>query len=342
MGQGTFTSSSPVVSKDEETVALQSIMRVFVPLVSLTSLVLSAVASPLNGENFIARRDISQDLFNDLAFYFQYAASAYADSCPKPNGNSLVLQFSQKVTDTQGFVARDDNRKEIVVSLRGSESFTDALTDINILLSPFLSPGVDAPLGSLAHSGFLIAWNSVAHLVISTVQAELSAHPGYSLVSTGHSLGGALSSLAGISLQQNFPNRRGSFLSNVRMFTYGQPRTFNPIGAAFINSQFGDQAFRSVHTTDGVPTLIPRILGYRHHGIEYFQSPDPASPATTKKCAADGEDPTCSDSIPSQGLDDAHGTGSVRVGTGICWEMCTALTTDNPKLQLKDVDDLLK
>ncbi|PPQ86551.1 hypothetical protein CVT25_007209 [Psilocybe cyanescens] len=277
-------------------------MRVFAPLVTLSSVILAAVASPLNVENFIERRDIPQD-----------AVSAYAHACPKPNGNTLVLQFSQNLTDTQGFIARDDNKKEIVVSLRGSESFTDALTDINILLVPFVSPGVKAPFGSAAHAGFLIArtpsqtnrflanrWNSVARLVISTVKAQLDAHPGYTIASTGHSLGGALSSLAGISLKQNFPG------STVRMFTYGQPRTFNPIGASFINSQFGDQAFRSVHTTDGVPTIIPRILGYRHHGIEYFQTPDPATPATTKKCAADGEDPTCSDSIPSQGLDDAH------------------------------------
>lgn len=68
---------------------------------------------------------------------------------------------------------------------------------------------------------------------------------------------GALSSLAGISLQQNFPE------NTVRMYTYGkatsitlwskaesrllisgQPRTFNPTGANFVNAQFGSRAFR--------------------------------------------------------------------------------------------------
>ncbi|KAF8997925.1 Alpha/Beta hydrolase protein [Cyathus striatus] len=204
------------------------------------------------------------------------------------------------VTDTQGFIARDDNKKEIVVSLRGSTSPTDFLIDAELLLIPFVSPGVNAPSGSLAHTGFLTAWNSVANTVISTVKSQLAAHPGYNLVSTGHSLGGALSSLAGISLQQNFPG------SSVRMFTYGQPRTFNPTGAFFINQQFGNKAFRAVHTTDGVPTIIPQSLGYRHHGVEFFQFLDPALPATTKQCAADGEDPTCSDSIPSAGIDVAH------------------------------------
>jgi len=50
-------------------------------------------------------------------------------------------------------------------------------------------------------------WNSVAHEVLDTVKAQLEAYPGYALASTGHSLGGALSSLAGISLKQNFPKR---------------------------------------------------------------------------------------------------------------------------------------
>jgi hypothetical protein len=75
------------------------------------------------------------------------------------------------------------------------------------------------------------SWNAVAPTVISTVRAQVAAQPGYQLVSTGHSLGGALfiflrfyqsharpgalSSLAGISLQQNFPG------NTVRMYTYG-------------------------------------------------------------------------------------------------------------------------
>jgi len=261
----------------------------------------TVAASPLDDlMNTIEKRSISQTTFDDLVFYFQYASSAYSLDCPKPNGNTLVTEFSEVITDTQGFVARDDNRKEIVVALRGSTSLTDFLVDAQIELVPFVSPGVSPPAGSTAHAGFLTAWNSVANTVISTVESQLVAHPGYNLVSTGHSLGGALSSLAGISLQQNFPG------SSVRMFTFGQPRTFNPTGAEFINSKFGNQAFRSVHTTDGVPTIIPQSLGYRHHGVEFFQTPDPASPATTKQCAADGEDPTCSDSIPSMGIDTAH------------------------------------
>ncbi|KAF5351383.1 hypothetical protein D9758_008018 [Tetrapyrgos nigripes] len=281
-------------------------LKSFIVLLGVTALV---SGSPVN----LSTRTIDQATFNDLTFYFQYASSAYADSCASPNGNTLITAFNNTVTDTQGFIARDDNRREIVVALRGSSSTTDFLIDFEILLVPFVSPGVTPPAGSLAHIGFLTAWNSVAAQVLTIVRTQLAAHPGYSLVSTGHSLGGALSSLAGIALQQNFPN------TPTRMFTYGQPRTFNPTGALFINQQFGENAFRAVHTTDGIPTIIPTILGYRHHGIEYWQNPDPASAQTTKKCAADGEDPTCSASIPSQGFNQAHDTYfGIDGGTAFC------------------------
>ncbi|KAK1227694.1 hypothetical protein PQX77_009282, partial [Marasmius sp. AFHP31] len=160
---------------------------------------------------------IDQATFNELAFYFQYASSAYESSCARPNGNTLVVQIDRFVTNTQAYIARDDNRREIVVALRGSTNIPDILTDASLLLVPFVSPGVkQAPFGSLAHAGFLTAWNSVADQIISTVRTELAAHPDYNLVTSGHSLGGALSSLAGISLQQNFPEKADT----IRMFTY--------------------------------------------------------------------------------------------------------------------------
>lgn len=70
------------------------------------------------------------------------------------------------MTDVQGFVVRDSDRKEIVVAIRGrsvsfpkslqqkiscakyfinSTSAVDFLMDAQIALVPFISPGVSAP-----------------------------------------------------------------------------------------------------------------------------------------------------------------------------------------------------
>jgi hypothetical protein len=43
-------------------------------------------------------------------------------------------------------------------------------------------------------------------------------------------------------------------------------------------------------------------------GIEYWQHADPSHPTRTRQCSADGEDPTCSASIPSKGFTPAHFT----------------------------------
>lgn len=87
--------------------------------------------------------------------------------------------------------------------------------------------------GVQVHQGFMAAYNSVADLIISNVQSQLAENPPYSLVSVGHSLGGALSSLGGVSLAANFPN------VPLKVYTFGQPRTGNPAYATLAESLIG-------------------------------------------------------------------------------------------------------
>ena len=90
------------------------------------------------------------------------------------------------------------------------------------------------------HQGFLTAFDSVADTVISTVASELKAHPTYTLISTGHSLGAALASLGGISLASNFPGQP------LLVYTFGQPRTGNPAYADLAEKLIGvNNIFRS-------------------------------------------------------------------------------------------------
>ncbi|TDL19369.1 alpha/beta-hydrolase [Rickenella mellea] len=259
----------------------------------LFALSLLAFAKP------VEKRAISATLLSDLTLYTKYASGAYQTTCAQPLGNVLVEKVSIILLSATGFIARDDTRKEIIVSFRGSFSTSDFGTDAEIILIPFSSPGVSASKSVLAHTGFLTAYNSVASNIISTVKAQLAAHPGYTLVSTGHSLGGALASLGGLSLKSNFPG------SSVRMFTFGQPRTGNAAYASLVESIVGtSNIFRGTY---GVPTLIPQAIGYRHHAVEFWNFADPPTAANVKQCAGE-EDPTCSDSIPSGGINAAHHT----------------------------------
>ncbi|KAJ7503332.1 alpha/beta-hydrolase [Mycena galericulata] len=260
---------------------------------------------------------ISPDTFEELVHYFKYASSAYSPVCMRPNGNTLVLQFGNHLSDIQGFIARDDHRKELVVALRGSASVTDALLDANILLVPFLTPGVKLPPKARVHAGFLAAWDTVAVQITATLATQRRLYAGHRLVTVGHSMGGALATLAAVSLLQLFP--ASPMLDQTRMYSYGAPRTGNAVFAEHVNREFGSRAFRVVHTDDGVPTIIPTSLGYHHHGIEYWQHVDPPSPSSTLRCAASGEDPCCSASVPSSGVTPAHATYlGITVPTPFC------------------------
>lgn len=98
---------------------------------------------------------------------------------------------------------------------------------------------IDLTVGVLVEQGDLIAYNSVASGVLSTIASQLAKYPSYSLVSIGHSLGGALASIAGVSLKANFPD------VPLRMFTFGQPRTGNSVYATLVEKLIGkDNLYR--------------------------------------------------------------------------------------------------
>lgn len=80
-------------------------------------------------------------------------------------------------------------------------------------------------------------------------------HPDFSIVVTGHSLGGAMAPLAAITLKQNFSEH------HTRVYSYGAPRTGvrlmhvvdthlliclaqNKVFADFVNDHLGANAFR--------------------------------------------------------------------------------------------------
>ncbi|EFI27982.1 hypothetical protein CC1G_14474 [Coprinopsis cinerea okayama7 len=154
---------------------------------------------------------ISTEKYEELVHYFKYASSSYALICPRPCGNKLVSTFSNAVTDIQGFVARDEKRKELVVALRGSASIADIILDANIILVPALAPGIKAPFHSwigldrvrtdMKINQQELGWNSVALQVLTIVQTQLKRHPEIEgVVTTGHSLGGAVALLGALSL----------------------------------------------------------------------------------------------------------------------------------------------
>ncbi|KAM4066394.1 lipase (class 3) domain-containing protein [Hirsutella rhossiliensis] len=239
---------------------------------------------------------VSQERFDQFVRYSQISSAAYQKSCAAPpQGIKLVKELSDAATNTEGFIAVDGAAKEMIVALRGTSNLPDAFTDLNFVQTDYQSPGVRECNGCKVHGGFLAAWNSIANETISTVQSELAANPGMRVTVTGHSLGGALASLATMSLN-------GSGIETTT-FTMGQPRTGNQAYADFVD-QKAPNFVRITHSNDGVPQIPPRILGYQHHSGEVWQ-PEKAVPQETFQC--EGQEPgDCNNSVPGLGVNLAH------------------------------------
>ncbi|KAN0091398.1 Alpha/Beta hydrolase fold [Tylopilus felleus] len=251
---------------------------------------------------------VDQQTYDNLVRYTKYASGAYQLLCPRPLGNILVIEFQDIVTAAKGFIARDDKRKEFIVSFRGSLDVVNMLLDTLIVLVPLQGPGlppsdpraVSSSAEPLVHSGFLLAYNSIGQIVIDTLASRLRAHPTYNIVVCGHSLGGAIASIASVAISHTFPGKR------LTLYTFGHPRTGDRIFAELVERVIGtDRTYRCVHSVDGVPSMIPTLLGYRHFGAEYWEFAELGAPKNVKRFET-GEDPNGSGSVPSTGINPAH------------------------------------
>ncbi|KAJ6517373.1 Alpha/Beta hydrolase protein [Mycena vitilis] len=246
---------------------------------------------------------IPSSLYNEFDLYARYSSAAYLYSnwayrhmCKRPLGNKLVRYFEKG--RTQGFIARDDKRQEIVVAFRGTFELKDFLADLKFRKAPFKSTGIPKHIRELVyvHRGFLDAYNNVVNDVLAHVNEELEDFPSYSIVVTGHSLGGAIAALAAPSIKNSIQSAHPNV--GLKLYTFGQPRVGTPKFARYVEEIIGvDNIYRAVHTQDIVP-MVPKI-NYEHFGTEYWQYkhhiPFTQRRNTIRKCNADGsEDPDCS------------------------------------------------
>ncbi|KAI0301029.1 hypothetical protein B0F90DRAFT_375725 [Multifurca ochricompacta] len=97
----------------------------FLDVLALATPLSSSLQSPLLRPPF---NGVSEDIYSELELFAKYSSAVYQPICPRPVGNTLVLSFSNVLTHTHGFVARDDKRREIVVAFRGSHELADMVT----------------------------------------------------------------------------------------------------------------------------------------------------------------------------------------------------------------------
>ena len=118
--------------------------------------------------------------------------------------------------------------------------------------------------GARVHSGFHKAYTSIQDEVKAAVNHLLISHPKAHLLVTGHSLGGALATLAALDMRKHFPALK------VTLYTFGQPRVGNPEFSNYVFSQLPQSYIRVVNYDDAVAHIPHRVQGYKHAGNEVW------------------------------------------------------------------------
>lgn len=137
--------------------------------------------------------------------------------------------------------------------------------------------------GCEIHLGFWAAFASVQVQLDLKVIALMKKHTSATIVVTGHSLGGALSTFSAIELQ--LLHDKVSDLYN-----FGCPRIGNNNMADFLDQKLPTR-FRVVHHKDIVPHVPFEAQGFKHPAYEVLYD---ETMKTFKVCNSSGEDKTCS------------------------------------------------
>ncbi|KAJ3148355.1 hypothetical protein HDU86_007464 [Geranomyces michiganensis] len=216
----------------------------------------------------------------DVLRFQSYAASAYClkwifnkkwnchERCTNGLTDGTVMQDYFNKDSSTGFVAYNDRQKQIVISFRGSLFPMNFYRDLQLLTAPLTIGSASAPADTRVHYGFQESYKVAQARVraaVDTIRASNPARKDYTIVTTGHSLGGAVSVLAALDMRQRYPDAK------VQGFTYGEPRVGNEVFAKWVDS-LDMPITRVTAWHDPIPTVPRREWGlnYMHHNTETY------------------------------------------------------------------------
>lgn len=170
---------------------------------------------------------------------------------------------------TECFVASHDQR--VLVAFRGTQGLNDWLSNLDLFPTRRAYGRV--------HAGFFEQFDEVRKDAEDTIRGVGRAR----LCITGHSLGGAIATIAAAEWADLFPVEA--------IYTYGQPAVGNGSFAKFIGRRYPGAFFRFVNDADVVTRVPP---GYTHVGRVFHFDERGNLPVTARESTL-GEQPTHSE-----------------------------------------------
>ncbi|GME81566.1 unnamed protein product [Ambrosiozyma monospora] len=257
----------------------------------------------------LAKRDTpfvldNNALYNDLLQYSAYCGVSYCITtfdgietgrlndacrgvdCTNAPSDIYVVDVVDDVAHAVIMVQKSS--EEIVIAFQGSSTFLDWILDFTFIPIDFESYGFSKGLNTKTldvedpkvHAGFKLASQNFFDYSIEVLEYLRAKYPGYKMVVTGHSLGGALASLVGVEL-----NLMGY---NPAIISYAGPKVFGPSLANWVDNEFDTSNYvsrlesqsvssiepgtytRVTHIGDIVPCVPLVRMGYRHAGSEFY------------------------------------------------------------------------
>lgn len=207
--------------------------------------------------NFSRLAYLDQDDLNQFEFTFAKSKMDW----------QLIRIIKDSSSDTTALIFKGPH--SLIVSFRGTVTTVNIKTDLAIQLVPCILSCSSHQLESTqVHSGFLDAYKTVGGEIVTVLQElmiEMGGSDQVQVYCTGHSLGGALATLAALDLTLQLD-------TTVVMYNFGSPRVGNHKFADFYNSQV-PKSFRIVNDGDvvvGGPkhggSIVPGQR-YKHIGI---------------------------------------------------------------------------
>lgn len=194
-------------------------------------------------------------LYNARLSSIAYCPQSIIDSWSCENCRYFDMQmistFWDSETSTYAYFLYDVMNDHHVLVFEGSQDANDFMIDLQFSK---LIPYKSHPTAKV-HSGFWKAYTSIREEILGLMVGVDT------LLVTGHSLGGALSTIAGLDIMEELN------FTNVYITTFGSPRVGNE---DFVKLFVKLNVFRITHGQDPVVHLPPVLLGFEHAPVEIF------------------------------------------------------------------------
>lgn len=235
--------------------------------------VLPAYSEALKGytqvANFMVEEEIIENYFKNN---IPIPSSSFDDTLTVVNETARAVDL--RLQDRIRQLVRKKNRIRVhsgilltskennVLVFRGTQTQAEWLKNLNANQQQYINPAGEE-IGEV-HEGFFQLTNELTPSIAEAVEQLDPTIPFYI---TGHSLGGAVATLAALEIAQKVPQLK----DQIQLYTYASPRVYSPT-LAEIHSQLIPNSYRVANLGDTVPLVPPVTIGnsYIHIGQEWF------------------------------------------------------------------------